>query len=771
MQASLSFLSVINNHIAAGAAGCLATLASGLAIYLLGVAFTPRVNWKSPNVAFLGATILVLSAWYAVNIDISQHASISFLILFAGTLAILRAVLNFRGQNLLTVRSKVLAPLFEYVVYYAVAYIMLLPSADPGHLPVVFYGNNDIFSYTNYSAYLDRLGETNIENYNYLQSAYLQTPGVFCFINLVSIFFSREPLLAVLPVMLGVMALIGVVVSTLIRDIFKIERTRSALLACLLLTGCFFQYICRMYFLSQVMASAVLLMLLLQTVRHEREKEKIWKSAGVYSIYYLLLFFLYPSFLVIAVVVQVVYSLLFVIFNCLDTGGFSSFERIVKLLASNVGVWFIRFLFIGIALLVIAPFHFFIATQHVAALSQDKSNGWILDMVSPFSIIAFPGAMVLSAAETKFWMLVAVFGLALLLVLFRFRIGDHLRSNAEQRSIAMLAFVAIIAYYLLYTLLGPSYKQWKFASYFPLLLSFSLLPFALIGFGTKASSETLNVSPEKGGGWIALVSLILIIGNFVENYIFVLPAKMEFTSKYWDLRSLDSLVSAKTLYVRMNSYPETFLPVYFIRRKVIRLISESYFPISPFKEELITPETPLFSAGSACVAAGAIELRDLGCLYDRAPALALDRRYPFSDEYSFIAGKMYTAEPWGRWAGKLADLQIFTTPEALNADDTLFLNLELSPYLPPTRPAQSAIFHWGKNKLASVKLADRATISLPVSKSDWDVGIRAKLAVRIECPDAVAPKNVDKTSQDPRELSIGFIALSMSSRPAGILLQ
>lgn len=769
----LSLLTTFSNHLIALIGGCAATMVAGLAICAIGAAITPRKDWFAPHSAIVGAALFTIVSWYTIKLDIPLKLSIPMTVIFFLTVLLIRAggVDNARITSWKFPKTQGLL-LLEYSLLYAVAYVLMLPSADEDHLPIVYYGNNDIFAYANLSSFLLRLGNSNIYNGDYLSNAYLETPGVFYLLDLVSLFFYKgEVLSALMPVLLGVSATIGLAISHIVKRIFRMPRFMATSLGMLFISGVFYQYIAGRYFLSQIMASAVFLALITQNADLRAHVPGWLYNIQLWIPYYLLVFYIYPPILVIMVLFQVGVDINYPLLEGWGRGQ-NSVYRVLTLPIKTLAWWMMLMASILIFIAIIDPVHFSDVVTRTAKLSTDNFNGWHLGLISPFAISAIPGQQsvvgdVAQVADSAFFL--GLLGLVSISYVKRVRAN----AGTLQAAYFFVMIFSFVAYFILFAQIGPSYRQWKFASYFPMLLAFLLLP--SVFYISDARNFVLHGDPITRASWrdtgLTSIVCVLVIGNLVFNSLYISPSRRDFPSSLFNLRSLDGIGDWSDLFVKMNSFPETFLPVYFIHSKVLHLLSASYYPRAHMGLDSISEKAPLFVEEEHCSGDGGLEVAGVGCMYMRQPSLKPEHPYPFSDDHSFIVGNMYPVESWGRWGGRNTTLDVYIAQSTLQSASIHFLNLNLTPFLPFGRGAQRVEFSWGSDKHASSVLTSDGWVSLPVDRLDWIGQENGMLEVKLSCPDAVSPNRIDRSNADPREISVGFLALSITQHALGQTLR
>jgi hypothetical protein len=269
--------------------------------------------------------------------------------------------------------------------------------------------------------------------------------------------------------------------------------------------------------------------------------------------------------------------------------------------------------------------------------------------------------------------------------------------------------------------------------------------------------------------------LAWFIGGNLRVHLTEEPPLRKLPKSFANLAQIDDMKTFRDMYVEMGGFGVTFMPVYFIRDKVLHLTTESYYPREPLILDRVSPVWPFFTQNFNCDAVGHAHTKpidDVGCLLFDPPGAALDVSYPFSPPFMFVTpGEgLDDPEPWGRWGvGHVAAFGIEADARSVDLDRPLYLNVLLRPYVPPKTTAQKLTFSWGAARRGWIDLSTQEWVSVPLAKNDWN-GTRVRTVhVRVDIPGAVAPASVEN-SPEQRELGIAFIDLTLSEKANGRVL-
>jgi hypothetical protein len=287
---------------------------------------------------------------------------------------------------------------------------------------------------------------------------------------------------------------------------------------------------------------------------------------------------------------------------------------------------------------------------------------------------------------------------------------------------------SFVVYGLVYLALGRSYQQWKLASYVPLPLSF-------ICFAAAVRLAALAARRPPGIVLPCVLAIVFVGGN-ARAHASGDPPLRRFPASFGELARIDQQKSFRELYVEMDSFASTFMPLYFVRHKVLHLVSGSYYPSETLSLDRVSRSWPYFTQKFDCGAVGHSNTMStaVGCLLFEPPGPDLDASYPFNRPFMFVTpvGGFGSPESWGRPAEGRAQFDVEADAQRVPLDGTLYVNLLMRP---------------------NVASKDEEWVSVRLEKEDWK-GARVRTAtVRLDVPNQA-----------------GFVDLILSRNPRGRLV-
>jgi hypothetical protein len=603
---------------------------------------------------------------------------------------------------------------------------------------------------------------------------------VFYVLGWLSLLFGQQPLSAAMPAQFALIALIGVFAARISRSVFAVSRSAALAIACILVSGAFFRYVAGAYFLSTLMSTPILLYLLWTTVSIRPPRLLDVELAIRFGSAYVLLLFMYPFLLFMALAVQAAAIVLMLVAEAQSGDrGWPAWREAGR----NAGRTTCTVLLpLGLLTLCFFP-RLAWSIDMVRDLSQAGIAGWPLDIISPLALLGLPGVTTghvqVQNPAYRVWAVAAFCAVALglgFLYFWRFRE----RTTPAQRTLAGLAGGAYLLYCAYFAYLGPSYQQWKFASYSVLPLSFVVFAGGLHVFQQSAVFARMTRTARGHrlvGALMVVVAVGLVGGNLLAHAIGD-PVLLRFAGALRNIETVDALPSFRELTVQMGGQPNglpTWFALYFLPTKRVHVISSTFQPSEPLALDQISRQRPLLIQDYACEGVGhddTMTVPGVGCLLLAPPTLALATSYPFNQTFLFVRSEgLGPREAQGRWNGRsqvtvelIADLR-----RAWVYQDT-YVNLRLNPYLPPGTSRRRVVFSWGADGHAETSLGAREWISLPVGSADWTSDTLRTLPIAIAFPDGAAPHWVEAPEgryRETRPLAVMFEDLSVSVSPGG----
>jgi hypothetical protein len=757
------------------------------AFFLCGLAVTPgardreaaQLSGFDASPAVLGAAVYVILCWFGIRLKIPISTTI---VVFSGLAAVLvagrfRAVaagLRARGAA----SRRTLEWTLAFALLYALGYVFFTPSVTGEFLPLSTYRNQDLHFYLTFTRYLQVLGPSNVAGYSFLNYVYLQTPAVFYTFGFFSVFFGREPLWAAMPLQFACTGLIGLFVARLSHAVFRIPRVWAVAIGCVLVSGPFFRYVEGNYFLSTLMSLPVLLHLLWSTASGRPGRRLLDLSLVVrFGAHYVLLLFMYPSFLVAGLALQVVILGLVAVASIQsDPDGMARWAAHLKQAGRSAAASAVA---CG-ALVAMVPGHFGWSIEMARYLSRPGVAGWPRDLISPLALFGVPGHFDLISVgdpARRPWAIGALSLIAVGLAGLYFR--RHRRNTTvAERTFAGFAAGTLLAYCAYFLLVGPTYQQWKFASYFPLPMTAVVLAGGLRLLASSRAGDRVMATARgrRLATWLVAAVAGAFVGGNVLVHAFIEPPLQRWEAGLRNLAHIDEMRAFQELDVSLDEGGTTMLAAYFIRTKTLHMVNLSYFPSAPVELERVSRWRPYLVQHFGCEGAGhsdTVSVAGVGCLLLAPPSVAFDTSYPFNRTFLPIALQgLSRREPWGRWnQSTTAHMTFSADAQRAPIYRDAFVNLLVAPYRLPGLASRRLVLSWGTGREAETRLADREWLSLPLQPGDWAGGpTLCTLGVSVTMPDAVPPRAVDPQSLESRPIAVSFEDVSFSATPRGRVL-
>jgi len=729
---------------------------------------------EASDLIVAGAAIFVMCCWYGVktgnSLDIVVSCASGFwvlcFLLYAG-------VTRSTSLGLASEWRNVLVSSCAFIVFFSFMYLSFYSWYDHDKLPIWYFANNDVFNYINTTDVLQKAAmSTRIAGYSFLRQ-YEPIPGVIHIFELFAKFYRGSALDAAIPILVGTLSTVGVIVATYLKKIFLLDWFLAVTIATVFLSGGFLFFVSANFFLSQLLGSTVALLSVYATLNWLKLREEgdvWWKVVRRFLPYSALLLYLYPILLSVTLVAQVTVIAGYYFLEQRQTQGHGSVFDLFFFLFKRCIWWGVA---LSATVAVAAAFdlnHFFQTVQWVFVLSKVGLFGWPLDLVSPAAVLAIPdGAIFSTRVEYK---AVFLIGWAFCIALGLFFFISSGKSELEKKRASLCCVFSMLAalYVAYYLHTGVSYVQWKFASYAPLLFAFAVWGEWLCR--VRRYAEGFNFPGSKR---VLKVGVLLGLAGIVGANVFWRAPELSrpfdrYSAKYRDLESIDHLLVGPDLYVSMSSVQSTFLSVFFLRKATLHLVSLSYYyPQEQIDYSKVSRAWPLFVEGASCGDDEGVAISSIGCLYFAAPGLLAGAVYKFSESRPEIAG-LGAPEAWGVWNKDVRvaltlrgnALQLAKLPRG-------YINFDVQPLIYPGSRPQRLKIQIGERVYRGA-VDSRGWISVPYKSEDWSGQVSSELKASFEFPDAVAPKDIDSSTNDSRKLAIGFISLSLTAEPVGVVV-
>jgi hypothetical protein len=732
-----------------------------------------------PYPAVLGGALFTLWCWYGEQLDLR----LTTLVATFGAAVVVLSVTRWRRIGAI-LRADPLDPrgliawTCAFGLFYVVAYLFFTPDVSGRRLPLATYLNNDLMNYLNFTRAFQERGPSNVAGLSFLTAPqYLQTPAAFYVIALVAAFFRNDAMHAAMPLQFTLSAIIALLATRVCRSVFRAPWPWALAFGATAISGPFFRYVAGNYFLSTLITVPVLLNLLWTTVVRNRGGPRFNVPLAVeFGAHYVLLLLTYPILLVIGVAVQGATVLIAAVPRTAAGAGSAAWRDDVAELAGLP-----LSIALGLVLMAVAvPQHVLTAGQSVLYLSQRGIAGWPMAFISPLALFGFPGHFDRVQLQEPVLVVYAMGSLATVaaVLLFAYFWVFRRRATLEERLYVAVGAMSLLLYCAAFSRLGPSYQQWKLASYLTGPLSF--ITFAAIvrmfQLATRAGPGHAARRRTATNRGLAVLFALVFVGGNLRMHMRVEPPPWTFSAAFANLQVLDELPFVRQIYVEMKDVRTTFLPVYFIRSKELHLISPSYYPREPLPLDRISPATPYLLQDFGCDGVGhsrTMTIEGVGCLMFDPPSPELDTSYPFNRTFHFVVpvAGIGPRESWGRWNNRRqAQLRVRADSIRVPTGEPLYLNLRVAPYLPPGRTAQRVVLLWGASRAAQESVSGEAWIAVPLQPSDWTGGRVKTLTIDVQTPDATVPAEVEAGSHERRPLAIAFKDLVLSTTPRGRLV-
>jgi hypothetical protein len=400
--------------------------------------------------------------------------------------------------------------------------------------------------------------------------------------------------------------------------------------------------------------------------------------------------------------------------------------------------------------LAMSPDRFFIVLGRQLVFAQKDISGWPLPLFSVLSLAGVPTPAYASTSTLRQFSLLFVqyllFGLVARLAINR----------AVSRLVAFLSVLPFGLFIFLQTLYlgvwiyyGPSYQQWKFASYYPLIFGFSLL----------ASCYATIVMPlaepiRRYAHWgLTVILMVMVFWNVQLSKAVWRNLVLHFPRSWQTLSAIDELPGFSSVVVGLDDFTSRMLSAVFIKHKTIIFEGATSWTPGVRDPEISASSRYLKRQLVGCGSPGSISLGPFVLLPER-PRIAPRSRIGFSDERATAClqlSRLANPEPWGRWTdGRVAKISFRCSCDAYKPQ---WLILKAIPFL----ERQYVEVRVNGGPAESWTVTGAAPSNLRISLGSIS-NFANEIDVEFTLPDAVMPATLGD-STDRRQLGLGLIDL------------
>jgi hypothetical protein len=765
---------------------CLKASIAGSTLALAGFALTPsrlvrRLDLNGFDFFAVGTAIFIACCWIAVTHGHSVTPVVT--VLLAGPPLVLLVRCWRRqctgGDMIAAAISRLvpaIRPLLLFNLFCCVLYPLHYWQLHSDMLPIVYSGNLDLYQYGNGSMYVLHMPslQGNVAGYDFQQYATTDSFGSFALLSILQFLPHRGPLDFAIPAMLLATGGICLVVFFSLRQFFGLGNAVATLLIVLFCANPLAWYIVYNFFFSQLIATLLLLVLFYGTLQRSLQPNPSeLRQVAAAMPFYLAQFFCYPGVLLLTFAVHGTTMLI----SCIARHDTSILRNIcnrkVILSAARIA------LLLPATLLLIClafPTRAELVWTRLHVETAIGLAGWPLGLISPLVVAGLGGAGRGLVDQSSFavaaYVVILAASIAVPWMLYVQR--GSVREDARAAFTAGVTFAILLAAYLaFYLLVGPSYQQWKFASYAPQAFNWIAVAelFALYRYVGRHLAWLQRFVPGFG---IAAIALAIVLDLEVSR---TLPA-VQVTSGIETMSAIDQMPIERVALDATDGTPsnldyaiQTAAPSY-IRRPELYMtwgglayptvLPESYHPSADFP--LLTNTMNCGSAESG----GVLRLRD-GFEVVMRDYLPIGTTIDFHHRYCFglfAASGTGVSEPSGRWTdGHETRFRIRIDPAQLPGD--LLVSLVATPFTAPGAPEQEATVSVNSRKLAVWRYSPGGQRQFDLLISHALATERPELEIALQLPNAVSLLPYSHGA-DRRVVALMLDTLTLRNAPADV---
>jgi len=461
---------------------------------------------------------------------------------------------------------------------FAMSALVLYPLGS-GDLPLVTIGNNDIHVYVRLADYLlnDAASAGNIFQNDLRVVARSDVFGAYALLAFAAFLRDTDPVLVAQVPLVAVTALTGTFAACICRQVWQLPWGLSAIIGAAMFTNGLFAYTALHYFLSQLACASLLLIFTCCFLESARSGKTDFANFVVGQTALLgCVLFVFPVLLLPIIVATAMLAFwLMLIRAARERPDFTGLDAAVPAVRVALGSGLVAAGLVYLA----APARVASTIGKLAFYSRKDVVGWPLDFIHPVAISGFPMHTVPALGpSTSLITQVAEFGAVLALVAWLMVLivrSGPTRAETMLRLTPLLAFFGLLlAYLVVWQLYGTSYQQWKFASSFPLLFSFSV---------AGSLCHLFYRSRHRSRGYLALSLPAALLATIAVNWISIgkmlYPRVSHYARAIGDVAAIDGINGIGRIYV---DFPEPawgtrMLAANFVKRPQVAFLQPTYY--------------------------------------------------------------------------------------------------------------------------------------------------------------------------------------------------
>jgi len=671
-----------------------------------------------------------------------------------------------------------------FLIYFLMAFFASLlwtPFKTPLSTDIMTLGNNDIFSWALLANHLFNNSNLSlITGGDALIRMINDCFGIYTIVGLPSLIGSL-PLENIVMIVIAQCALLGCLMYALLESFFETKITTSFCIIFLFLSNPLWVYINHSVFVSHIISTVGLfytLLVISQNINID-EESKIRFFTTLSSVFFMSISFFLLMYPALAVMHSLV-ILFFLVVSFLIKGSLKSDKLTsvfkIQLLATisyAIGLICATLVFYDLAI------YTFNRSFEVIKLKA----GWPLPLLDALTLLGFSNPY--QGFYDTFFSSPFGYVLVILIVLTLGWLNkeenkDFVSYEWHFKRITQWAgyisyILVLVSYLLVYQILGKSYQQWKFASYYPLTFSIFILGILSKVLISKLTYLKVKFHKNKKIKFTPNFALVGIFACLIfANFYNAAKGSMQVLSQdIKQLTNINKISSIDMVYIDLTPYTETMAALNYINQKKIVPISRSYIPGNQIKFDQVTQKSPLITNKLGCTNISGVEWNELidnkVILINKLPDpnLHLENKVSFSnynkciyssrDLIELVEG-FSPSEKWGTWSAAIsAVVRIYYKRVDLDNKKDITIKFKLSAFIaPPKINSQSITAKFNNfNKTWNFNSVGPHMIEIVIPKEFLNEGEFFDISFFFQ--NATRPKDIDDKTMDSRQLAIGFL--------------
>jgi len=465
-----------------------------------------------------------------------------------------------------------LRPILPALVGCTAAYAVFVTSPLASDmLDMVVLGNKDIHMYVKMADFLAHSAGTvgNIVGIDLREVAQKDVFGAYVWLAFAAFLFHQDAVNVTLVPLVASVGMIGTSIAWISARIIRVPWLVGLGLAISVIYTALFSEVTLNYFLSQLIRSSLFLILMVTLTNKARESSGLtWSYAAICGFIFLAgISFAYNALFFHDLAAFALLGIWHV-----SIGKIGCSKSVVRELLRTIMIGLSVTAGIAGAVTLLAPGRMRYTFQLLLLSGNADIGGWPYGLMSPSMLTGLPGGWTYNSLAG--WPIVQVAVLAAIAVIGAV-IGSRGSESTYQKLLGLtpliLASGSLFIYLLVWSIVGPSYRQWKIAAFYPLLLGFAIPATFARGLCVYFSDNRQRVSMA-----LTVLAFAIAIDNMTVASGW-LHNVGRFSRDYLAIAKINDMPEVRHVLIDLPEFGARMLAASLIRSAQVEFVGPTYY--------------------------------------------------------------------------------------------------------------------------------------------------------------------------------------------------